>query len=80
MKNEAYEYEHFNYFLRIPHIKNSRLKIVNKKKKPKIFLLNLIINAYFYIPFDSKLIALSEFMTIFVHVCILKKNFPTNSV
>jgi hypothetical protein len=43
------------------------------KTKVIFFLLNLIINLYFYIPFDCKLIALSEFMNIFAHVCILKK-------
>jgi hypothetical protein len=50
-------------------------KVVKKKQKPKLFffLLNLIKYVYFYIPFDFKLIALSAFMNIFAHVCILKK-------
>jgi len=43
-------------------VKNSE-----KNQKPKIIFisLNLIKNVYFYIRFDSQLIALSEFMTIF---------------
>jgi hypothetical protein len=50
-------------------------KIVKSSEKTKLifFLLNLFINVYFYISFDSKLIVLSEFITIFTHVCILKK-------
>ncbi len=52
----------------------SKVKNSEKKQKPKsfFFLLNLIINLYFYIPFDCKLIALSEFMNISAHVCLLK--------
>jgi hypothetical protein len=53
------------------------VKSIEKKTKTKIifFWLNLIINVYFYKPFDWKSIALSEFMNIFAHVCILKKNW-----
>ncbi len=64
----------FSYRLECMHglkiVKNSE-----KKQKPKLFFfsLNLIINLYFYIPFDCKLITLSEFINIFLHVCILKK-------
>jgi hypothetical protein len=50
------------------------VKSTEKKTKTKIiFFLLKIINVYFYIPFDIKLIALSEFMSIVAHVCILEK-------